>query len=155
MVNCAHLCSSGPHFVLSLPAPPDAPAHPLGTIGPFSAPVAGFALLSLVWKTSQYCFPFCAEMNCVTCWTFICSCCWWGAELLMCPGLLVPQTAFFFCMFSPFQCPLVAPLSSTFEHQQQNSHTLTPPTKQVQRSSNSQLWCNSRDCSLLYPLKII
>lgn len=51
--TCVHLCSCGPHFVLSLPGPPDAPAHPPGTISPFSAPLAGLRPLCLAWKTSQ------------------------------------------------------------------------------------------------------
>lgn len=119
MVNCAHLWA--PLCALSL-VPPDAPAHPLGTVGLFSVPSAGFRPLRLPRENCQCCLPIYAEMNCVTCWTFFCSWCWQGAELLMRLGLLVPRTAFF-RSFSPFQCPLVARLSSTFEQHQPTSRT--------------------------------
>lgn len=112
----------GPALCCLSLVPPDAPAHPLGTVGLFSVPSAGFRPLRLPRKTSQFCLPIYAEINCVTCWTVICSWYWRGAELLMRLGLFVPRSAFF-RLCSPFQCPLVARLSSTFEQQQQTSRT--------------------------------
>lgn len=92
------------------------------------------ALSRLLWLASdfcawlgrpiKFCFSLYAGMNCVTCWTFICCCYCQGAELLMCPGLLVPRTAFFY-LFSPLQCPLVASLSST-ERRTGNSKPTIP-----------------------------
>lgn len=119
------------------------------------------ALSQLLWLAShlcawlgrplKFCFSLYARMNCVTCWTFICCCCQ-RAEVLMCPGLLVPSTAFFLPVFSS------AVPSRGFSQQYlwlatANQPYLTTPTKQVNRSSNSHLY-NSHVCSLSYTLKI-
>lgn len=95
-----HFCSSQLCLVLSPPVAPDAPARSPRTVGPFLAPLAGFRPLSLAWDTSQYSFRFYTEMNGVSCWTLMYSPYGQGAELLLCPGLLVPGTAVF-GLFSP------------------------------------------------------
>lgn len=73
---------------------------------------------------------------------------WAGSRALAVSGLLVPRAAFF-GLFSPPSALSwllsAVPLSS--------HHKPAVPAsslKQVQRSSNSQLWYNSYGCSLLY-----
>lgn len=91
-------------------------------------------------------------MNCMSFWTLVCSCYGQGAELLLCPGLLVPRTAFF-GRFSPPSA--LSWLLSAVPWSSRHKPALPASLKQVQRSSNSQLWYNLYGCSLLYTPKIL
>lgn len=108
-----HLCSCGPRFVPSLPvpAPPDAPAHPLGTTGPFLAPLSGVRPLRLCALFSLLCRNELCDLLDLR--LFL---------LLTCPGSWFPGV-YFVCLASPSQCHLVAALSRTFPPQQQTSCT--------------------------------
>lgn len=110
------------------------------------------SLRPLTWDTCQYCFY--TEMNCMSCWTLIYSCYGQGAELLLCPGLLLPRTAFF-GLFSPSSALswLLSAVSLSSHHKPAVPASFS--LKQVQRSSNSQLWYNSYGCSWLYAPKTL
>lgn len=154
-----HIClavgsasATEPHFVVSVPIPLDAsPAHPLGTSSPFSAPwcLAGFTpwrwqdlsvlLFPLyrngLWPVGPLFFLFTDGKQS---W-----CRWFFAYFLLSSALPWP------CWAMPLNSSLHCLWTA-------NKRTWAPsPTKQVRRSCNSQLWCNSHDCTLPYTLKII
>lgn len=152
---CAHLCSCGSHFLLSLPVPPDAPGYPLGTISPSSHPLAGFRHLCLAWKTSQVLlFLLCRNDLCdlLELYLFLLLTRSWAPDVPWAAGSQ-------HCIFLPvFSCAVPSRGSSQqyLSLATANQPCPTPsPVKQVNRSSNSLLWSDLRDCSLPYTRKII
>lgn len=152
--TCAHWCSCGPCSALSLPVPSDAPAHPPGTTGPFSALLAGFRPLCPAWKTSQVLlFLLCRDELCdlLDLYLFLVLIGSWAPDV---PWAAGSQDCIFLPVFS-FPVPSRGSSQQYLGLATANQPYLTPPTKQVNRSSNSQLWYNSHDCSLPNTVKIL
>lgn len=154
-VTCAHLSSCGlSQSCTSWSLPPFHLVHPQLILW---VPPA-LSLLLGAWqashlgagRTSQFWFPFYTEMAC---------------DLLDLHLFLLLRASradaigflpiFFFLVPSrghAEQCLWIQAFNCLWTA---NKRTQAPPTKQVQRSCNSQLWCNSHDCTLPYTLKII